>query len=357
MVQTKQPKTTIDDLQPKDTLGGYRATWQERTLTAYAYLNPIEDQPARGFILECTYEHMQPGRRLSDKQMDQGTTLTSRVRSFMLDAMRRAGWKEIGEDDRHRPIWQHISRIASSAREDQIPAPIQQEQVSVTLDDFTFVSGKHDYQATAIQGDVQAIVRFYPSGIGDRYTLNPGVDCYPWPPAQPMTQEQYDRATLLLPGLLDQVKAALQVAGWSFVEIYEHDSSLEIWKHTSEQAAPASSVAQSRRVRASTKKKASAPALQVEQEDQAAPAAPAGQASRLLYVPAREQVKDYNRTITAKDVTYTCSRCGREVTKSVFPGATPKHCDDCKPIIQHEQMLERVKRHRAGKKGGQLQAS
>jgi len=49
MAQKQQPKIEIEDLQPKDTLAGYRATWQEGGLIASAYLEPLNDQPARGF--------------------------------------------------------------------------------------------------------------------------------------------------------------------------------------------------------------------------------------------------------------------------------------------------------------------
>lgn len=221
MVQAreKQPKIVTEDLQPKDTIAGYKFTWEERGLRAWADLLPVEDQPARGFILECSYDTVS-GRDPSNRQIDLGTTLTSNVRELMLGQMARAGWREIGRNDQRRTIWQHSSRItASSASEQDQPAPVPVKKASV-------------------------------------------------------------------------------------------------------------------------KRKG----------NQAAPFAPVGQASRTLLVPAREKVSGYKRTITASDVTYTCVKCGDQVTKALFPGATPQYCDNCALEVKREKTRARVQRLRAGKK-------
>ena len=146
MVQAheRQPKIEIDDLQPDWSIKSFKATWQEGTLTAYAYLDPIDDQPERGYVLNCTYSHKQPSRCLSDRQIDAGTTLTSRVRDFMLEQMVRAGWVRIGMEKKGRPIWQHSSRVTTTeaaSEQDQVKqpakAPITNDQAVITLDDLT----------------------------------------------------------------------------------------------------------------------------------------------------------------------------------------------------------------------------
>src|SRR5260370_39845656 len=93
MAQRKEPTAIlIEDLKPKNTIAGYKAACQEAGLIAYADLLPIDDQPARGFFLECGYNTL-TGRDPGPRQIDQGTTLTSKLRIRMLEAMRDDGWK------------------------------------------------------------------------------------------------------------------------------------------------------------------------------------------------------------------------------------------------------------------------
>jgi hypothetical protein len=168
-----------------------------------------------------------------------------------------------------------------------------------------------------------------------------------------MTPEQHRRATALLPNLLDQVHAALQLAGWS-LDNRTRGRDIELWRRPGAQPSGAP---------------------EPREQDQAAPAIPAKQkkqgktatseqaapvASKILYVPAREgekKIKDYRRTITASEITYTCKRCQNETTKLLFPGAIPLYCDTCAVEVKREKTRARVQRLRAGKKGGQVQAS
>ncbi len=204
MVQAHQklPIVEIDDLQPDWSIKGFKASWKESGLVAYAYLMPLQDEPARGYVLEYSYDsEKQPGRRLTDRQIDQGTTLVSRVRARMLDAMHWAGWQVVGKQETGRDIWQHSSRLVQDK---------PQEQDSVT----------------------------------------------------------------------DQGK------------------------------------------------------------------------SKAITVPisAGRQSTSYTRTITARDVTFTCSRCGQEVTKVQFPGPTPRYCDTCAKEVEREKTRARVARLRERKK-------
>jgi hypothetical protein len=57
------------------------------------------------------------------------------------------------------------------------------------------------------------------------------------------------------------------------------------------------------------------------------------------------------RTYTTREVTFTCGRCGSTVTIEQFPGAQPKYCEDCRPIVKREQARERMRKYRARKSG------
>ena len=53
----------------------------------------------------------------------------------------------------------------------------------------------------------------------------------------------------------------------------------------------------------------------------------------------------------ATEVTFTCERCGQEVTRQqTSPGFLPRYCDDCAKIVKREKTRERVAKHRAAKK-------
>lgn len=222
MVQAHQklPNIEIDDLQPDWSIKGFKASWKENGLVAYAYLMPLQDQPARGYVLEYSYDsEKQPGRRLTERQIDQGTTLVSRIRARMLDAMHWAGWQVVGKQETGRDIWQHSSRVTPTLPR----TPGQQEQDSVTD------QGKPQEQDS-------------------------------------VTPQRRDRV--------------LSISG----------------KAEGRQSA------------------------------------------------------SYTRVITARDVTFTCSRCGQEVTKVQFPGPTPRYCDPCAKEVEREKTRARVARLRERQK-------
>jgi len=54
----------------------------------------------------------------------------------------------------------------------------------------------------------------------------------------------------------------------------------------------------------------------------------------------RIQVGTHVRTLTQREVTYTCAfpYCGRTITELRYPGPTPRYCPDCK------QTWERLRR-------------
>jgi hypothetical protein len=59
----------------------------------------------------------------------------------------------------------------------------------------------------------------------------------------------------------------------------------------------------------------------------------------------------YRRVIRTHPVTFVCAECGREVTEEMYPGPMPKYCDGCIRDVRKRQNAERVRRHRANKKG------
>ncbi len=344
MAQSKHPVISIDDLQPNDSPAGYRATWQEGRLIAYAQLLPLDGDPGRGYVLECNYDTA-TGREPTDKQIDAGTTLTSNVRELMTGQLVQAGWRMV---DTHQAIrkylWHHTSRPVVSN-----DAPKQ--QVHVALDDYAlspYLDGylRRNYHAEAVQGDVQAIVMFWPwPYAGPHYLLQAGVDRNPFT-GEKITPEQEIRAQALLPALLDQVRAALGAAGWSLASRQEQDERhRELWlvpAHFTPSAAsaPARSRAQSQAAPAT----GAIAAVARGGDDQAA-----RPGQRVLSVPARGRVSGYRRTITAHPVTYTCAGCGQETTKEVYPGAAPRYCDTCSSTTRRAKTLARVQRLRAQK--------
>lgn len=55
-------------------------------------------------------------------------------------------------------------------------------------------------------------------------------------------------------------------------------------------------------------------------------------------------------TIEERPVNYVCQRCGRLTTRLMYPGPTPKYCDDCRPIVEREKNRERQAKFKAAKK-------
>jgi len=60
-----------------------------------------------------------------------------------------------------------------------------------------------------------------------------------------------------------------------------------------------------------------------------------------------------SRTLTARQVTYTCVRCGQSETTERYPGPTPRYCIACKVLQEAEnaqadrkQARERMRRLR-----------
>ncbi|MEO7022525.1 MAG: hypothetical protein ABI234_20415 [Ktedonobacteraceae bacterium] len=330
--EEKQPEIQIDDLRPKETIAGYRATWKEYGVVTYAELLPIDDIPVRGFMLECEYSTA-TGRAAGPRQKELGPTLVTHIRKRMVEAMRSAGWKEIGgQTGTRKSIWQHSSQITQGQRD-------QHEHVSVTLDDFTLppliATGKNRYyQSGAIQGDVQAVIAFWPAhdqAHPDAYHLLSGIDCYPLA-GEPLAQEQEKRANTVLDGLRFQVLAALAAAGWRVCK--QVAGGEDLWR----------SVAVGER---SIPNEQGISGLDTQQQQQATVTPAQDEDFQVLTVCGGRHIATYNRTIVKRSITYACSCCGQPATRAMYPGPTPLYCDDCGKEVTRKQTRERVARLRS----------
>lgn len=143
MVQAHEKKPIIqtEDLQPKSSIAGYRFTWQEHGLIAWAELEPIDDQPGRGFLLTWGYDTVS-GREPGQRQIDQGTTLVSKVRDLIIGQMVLAGWVTVGALER-KNIWQHRSRIKAAGHTSRVLSISAREKVkgykrTITANPVTF---------------------------------------------------------------------------------------------------------------------------------------------------------------------------------------------------------------------------
>lgn len=376
MAYSQEPQIEMDDLHPRNHgfIESYKATWQERGVIAYAYLEPIDDQPARGYVLETTYQTVS-GRDPGPRQSLHGVLLTQKLREHMTKQMINSGWQPIPIPGTSRMGWQHESRLkrvdpvkqgelvlpkkAASRKEDelekarrQLDADIaerralvqaEQEQVRVTLSSFgisPYIDGeaRRNYEAVAVLGDVQAIIAVLP--LRDRaypgaYFLQTGIDRFPFVhvPGTALPDEQKQRANALLPGLRLQVEAALVTADWSVR--WQHPRFGNLWTSPDWQdGRQAREVQQEQRA-------------ETPQTQQITP--PVEVPKRVLTVTAKagsRHSKSYQRTITAQTVTLTCSCCGQETTALQFPGRTPRYCEACRKQVTREQTRARVTRLR-----------
>lgn len=121
MAHERVPKKTLDPLRPNDTHRSFRATWTEGHLCAYAELTPIQDDPRKGYVLECWYDRTTTRGSMGQRQEEQGRKLVAQVRAYMQAALREAGWMitEVSKDATTPEIWKYQSQSVS--------APIQQK--------------------------------------------------------------------------------------------------------------------------------------------------------------------------------------------------------------------------------------
>ena len=64
------------------------------------------------------------------------------------------------------------------------------------------------------------------------------------------------------------------------------------------------------------------------------------------------QLADYERTVRSRPVTITCRECGREETREQLPGAIPRYCSLCGPMVKARKNAERQRRWRERRRTG-----
>jgi hypothetical protein len=343
----RQPHIKIDDLQPDWSCRGFTASWQEGTLTAYAYLEPIADQPANGYLLSCSYQHKQPGRRLSDRQMDAGTTLVSKVRELMTGQMVRAGWRAIGQEEKTRKtIWQHASRITAAVASEQAQDKAAAPAVTIEIPDLSIppytpamkarFESPLTYEASAVEGDIKAIITIrhyrdpqYPGG----YILDERIERLNESAPGRMGKRQEARARALLVQLRVQVQAALSAAGW---ELRWHTPrGAALWVYTGPlQDHESVTLGQDQ---------------PHEQDSVTKQDSVTGKKIVLVKKTSSRAHEPYTREVRVKLVTFTCARCGEQVTREKYPGRI-EYCAQCAPLVKREKTRARVARLRTGQR-------
>jgi hypothetical protein len=63
-------------------------------------------------------------------------------------------------------------------------------------------------------------------------------------------------------------------------------------------------------------------------------------------------VGSYTRQVDLITVEFTCHRCGRPQSYTMYPGPTPKWCFDCFRDVRREQARLRKRRQRARQRRG-----
>ncbi len=140
--------------------------------------------------------------------------------------------------------------------------------------------------------------------------------------------------------LREQMRSEMQAAGWQVVAHTREGQ--DIWQHSSR-------VTSSHQGQDQQEQDSVTDQGKPQEQDSVTPQ----RRDRVLSISGKaegRQSADYTRIITARDVTFTCSRCGQEVTKVQFPGPTPRYCDPCAKEVEREKTRARVARLRARQK-------
>jgi hypothetical protein len=126
-LEKKPAAITIEDLQPKQTSTGYRATWREQDLVAVAEFVPIQGSPLRGFVLLTSCHKASDLDQISQCQQELANTLLQRLQTHL----NAAGWLVIGRlGNPPREVWQHQNRLWGK-KSDQQSQSLQAQNVAL----------------------------------------------------------------------------------------------------------------------------------------------------------------------------------------------------------------------------------
>lgn len=286
MAQRTDPIVLIEDLKPKNTIAGYKAACEESGLIAWADLLPIDDQPSRGFLLECGY-NTRTGRDPGPRQIDRGTTLTSIVRNRMVEAMRAAGWREMGgQPGTHQSIWQHLSRMPNTRAREQ--APLTEEERANARQRLDRPIANHQAEQPAQnQANQQVPVTLE--------QIAPSTEQVPVTPQEPSSPSKQ------VPVTLEQIAPTIEHVP---VTSPGHDSLSEHVSVTPKQVKP----------------------------DQV--------------VRVNRKGKLYQRTVSAQLVMGTCQACQQPFAEMRYPGPPPRYCERCaKEVERIQRNARRMRSH------------
>jgi hypothetical protein len=131
MARERQPEIHIDDLHPIEDgfVHAYWGTWKELGMIAHAHLDAINDNPRRGYRLDCGYRRESERGRMGQRQEELGAELVRNLRPHMETEMRAAGWQVVAKTNEGRDIWQH--QPGAQLQSQSTPAqPVDLEQES-----------------------------------------------------------------------------------------------------------------------------------------------------------------------------------------------------------------------------------
>lgn len=220
--------------------------------------------------------------------------------------------------------------------------------------------GQRELQAQARQGDMQAIIILRPYYTPGVYQWETYWDRINTKIRRKLTPGQQERGLALAHLLRERLITALEAAGWQAAG--QNAEGRLLWRSvepaTREPLPAQAPVEAPKRPALSTRsrspsKKTSAPVPAVKP----APLVPTTlprpaqepMARKRIEVPVATRPRAaYQRTISARSVTFTCRQCGTTVTEQRFPGPRPRYCSEaCKQEAVRAGTLARVQRFRA----------
>lgn len=189
------------------------------------------------------------------------------------------------------------------------------DQIPIEMDDLAFDEDFKSYTACWKYGNIFSAARL--KAVDDQPER--GYRLTAWScrlDGIPLSSKMQQRGMELANRLKHRFVQELHVAGWQ----PENDQVENIWRHKSQ--------------------------IEPVTREQ-----PASRSKTLSHTKTEDRpTGSYQRTIQARYVTVTCSKCLQEVTRLVYPGATPQYCEPCAKEVEREKTRARVARLRMSRK-------
>lgn len=111
-LENKRTGMLREDVQPKPTSAGYRATWHEQGMEVSACLVPEACAPSLGFVLEISCHHEPDPGQTRAGQPQQASACFSRIQRQTREVLIAAGWLVVGRlGSPPHEVWQHQDRL------------------------------------------------------------------------------------------------------------------------------------------------------------------------------------------------------------------------------------------------------